>query len=665
MKQNNLQVQPVGISSRLRLCFLSYQRLSHLVMAVTEEFASQAHIEVLNATFEDALSIARSREALGTVDAFVSAGANAAMLRATLSSPVAAIKVTGYDILVALRQARQISQRVGIVTYGATITELDAVKSLLDIEIVQRAYRDRSEAEAGVRALAAEQCGVIVGSSVVVGLCEQFGLQGILAYSLSSVRQGIQDAIEMARVARLEAARYEQLNGVLHNLKEAVLAVDRHGRVTALNSPMQAILGRSREQVIGQLLDQLAPELSLAETLASGREERQRVSWIGRREWLVDRAPIREHEHERVVGALVTIYDPAAIQEADTTLRSQRKRREHQTARWHFADLQGESPTFRRAREAALRFARTDLTVLITGESGTGKELFAQAIHNASERADRPFIVVNCAAVPENLLESELFGHEEGAFTGARKGGKRGLIEAAHTGSLFLDEIGDMPVSLQTRLLRVLQEREVVRVGGTVPIPVNVRVLAATHQPLDELMRERRFRADLYYRLNILRLSLPPLREREGDIEEAARVFLQRCLQRLDSGLDAKALLAPISELLRRHRWEGNLRELENLCERMAVFFAPYAKTSEVPYDELAFDCPELFAGEAHALQPAAMDAADLAAVLKACAGNRQEAARQLGISRTTLWRRLQALPASDHLAESQALQHTERPQDP
>ena len=641
MKHKTLQPQPIVAPSRLRLCFLSYQRLSRLVMAVTEEFASQAHIEVIEETFDEALALARTREALGTVDAFVSAGANAAMLRTALSSPVAAIKVSGYDILVALRQARQISQRVGIVTYGSTITELDAVKSLLDIEIVQRAYRDRSEAEAGVRALADAQCSVIVGSSVVVGLCEQLGLQGVLAYSLSSVRQGIQDAIEMARVARLEAARYEQLNGVLHNLKEAVLAVDRHGRVTAMNSPMQAILGRSRGQVIGQLLDQLAPELSLSETLISGREERQRVSWIGRREWLVDRAAIREHE--RVVGALVTLYDPATIQEADTTLRSQRKSRQHPAARWRFADLQGQSPAFQRALEAAHRFARTDLTVLITGESGTGKELFAQAIHNAGERADRPFIVVNCAAVPENLLESELFGHEEGAFTGARKGGKRGLIEAAHTGSLFLDEIGDMPASLQTRLLRVLQEREVVRVGGTVPIPVNVRVLAATHQPLDQLMRERRFRADLYYRLNILRLSLPPLREREGDIEETARAFLQRCLQRLGSSLDAQALLAPISERLRHHHWNGNLRELENLCERMAVFFAPYAKTAEIPYGALAYDCPELFPASTPSAQPLVTDDTNLVAVLQACDGNRQEAARQLGISRTTLWRRLQA----------------------
>lgn len=638
---------PVDGDAQLRLCFLSYQPLSQLVLAVADEFAAEARIEIVDETFDAALAIARQREATGSVDAFVSAGANGAMLRAALATPVATIRVTGYDILVALRQARQTSRRVGIVTYGATIAELDAVKDLLDIEILQYAYRTREEAETRVRALAAQRVPVIVGSSVVVTLSEQLGLRGILAYSLSSVRQGIRDAIELARIARLETGRYERLHGVLHHLKEAVLAVDPQGRIIALNAPMQSVLGRPREQVMGQLLEELAPELSLAETLATGLDERRRVSWIDRREWLVDRTAIREHG--RLVGALVTLYDPVAIQEADTVLRSRGKSRNHPSARWRFEDLQGDSPPFARARAAARRFAATDLTVLITGESGTGKELFAQSIHNASERADKPFVAINCAAVPESLLESELFGYEDGAFTGARKGGRRGLLEAAHTGSLFLDEIGDMPALLQTRLLRVLQEREVVRVGGTVPIPVDVRVLAATHQPLERLVRERRFRADLYYRLNILRLVLPPLRERGDDIPTLAYAVLQRCLQRLGSRLNAKTLLEPLAAQLRHYPWEGNLRELENMCERMAVFFSACPDPARIPYEELAFDCPELFLQPPASRTLPATDTPDTATVLQECGGNRQEAARRLGISRTTLWRRLQVSAGTEH----------------
>lgn len=623
--------------SRLELCFLSYSHLSRVAREVAAEFSSVANIEIVDFTFESAL--AEARERVGLVDAFVSAGSNAAILKRALNTPVAAIKVTGYDILVALRNARQLSRRVGIITFGDTIAELDAVKGLLDIDIVQRAYGTLEEARVAFRELAAEGIKVFIGSSIVMEQVDQHRLHGILAYSPASVRQGIQDAIDLARVARLEGARYEQLNGVLRNLQEAVLAVDRAGRVIALNPPMEAVLGLPRQAVLGQPAEKAAPELSLADVLADGREERQQVCKINRREWLMSRTPIRERG--QVMGAVITLYDATNIQEADTMLRSQRRNRQHPQARWRFDDLQGSSVAFARARAAAMRFAGAGKTVLVTGESGTGKELFAQAIHNASDRNDNPFMAINCAAVPESLLESELFGYEEGAFTGSRKGGKRGLIEAAHTGTLFLDEIGDMPVLLQTRLLRVLQEREVVRVGGVMPIPVDVRVISATHQQLDQLVAERRFRADLYYRLNILRLRLPALRERDIDIDAMAQAFVMRSLRGLGSRHDARELLAPLSARLRGYSWPGNVRELENVCERISVVFAQYPKLTGPAYAELEIDCPELFATSAQAMLGSAESGGQLAEVLAACHGNRLEAAQRLGISRSTLWRRM------------------------
>ncbi len=623
--------------SRIELCFLSYSHLSRLAREVAVEFRDKARIEIVDYAFETALAQARARAP--SIDAFVSAGSNAAILRGALDTPVATIKVTGYDILVALRNARQLSRRVGIITYGDTIAELDAVKGLLDIEIVQRAYRTFEEARGAFRALADDGIGVFIGSSIVMEQAEQHNLQGILAYSAASVRQGIQDAIDLARVARLEAARYEQLNGVLHNLQEAVLAVDRAGRVIALNPPMEAVLGLPRQAVLGQPAAQAVPELAVADVLAGGGEERQQVCQINRREWLMSRRPIRELG--QVIGAVVTLYDATTIQEADTTLRSQRRNRQHPQARWRMVELQGESPAFGRVRAAAIRFAGAGKTVLITGETGTGKELFAQAIHNASERNDKPFMAINCAAVPETLLESELFGYEGGAFTGSRKGGKRGLIEAAHTGTLFLDEIGDMPVLLQTRLLRVLQEREVVRVGGVMPIPVDVRVIAATHQPLERLVAEQRFRADLYYRLNILRLRVPPLRERDEDIDAMAQAILARSLRGQGSRHDARELLVPLSARLRAYSWPGNVRELENICERISVVFAQYPSLSGAAYSELEIDCPELFPAGARAVSGSGTCGADLAEVLVACNGNRLEAAQRLGISRSTLWRRM------------------------
>jgi propionate catabolism operon transcriptional regulator len=287
-----------------------------------------------------------------------------------------------------------------------------------------------------------------------------------------------------------------------------------------------------------------------------------------------------------------------------------------------------------------------DATVLIGGESGTGKERFAQGIHNASRRAAAPFVAVNCAAFAESLLESELFGYEEGAFTGARRGGKPGLFEAAHTGTLFLDEIGEMPQALQAKLLRVLQEKEVLRVGGTEPTPVDVRIIAATHRDLRGLVEEGAFRADLFYRLNILNLHLPALRERPGDILLLAAHFLAAALGRLQLAPATGGLPPSLTPLLAAYRWPGNIRELENVIERIAVFYGagdPTAGEGEA----LRSVVPELFVRDEGSGTPdlgriaRSGEQAHIRAVLDECGGDRGAAAQRLGISRTTLWRKL------------------------
>ncbi|MDM0000362.1 propionate catabolism operon regulatory protein PrpR [Variovorax sp. J22P240] len=616
-----------------RLCFLSYRQIREFAMPVVAEYVGRADIEVVDGTFGGALEIARDRIARGTVDAFVSAGSNASILRAGLEAPVATIQLGGFDLLQALIKARRISSRVGVVMYGQTIPELDAVKDLLNIEITQYAYQTPDDARQQFEMLRRDGFEVIVGSSLVVELAEEAGLHGLLAYSLASIRKGFEDAIELARVARLEAGRYEQLNGVLHNLQEAVLAVNRDNCIIAVNPPMQQLLGTPHRPLLGQRLDLVEPELSLQPTLDTGTEERAAVQRYARRDWIANRTPIREHGE--IVGAAITLYDARKIQEADTSLRMQQRR--HQNAAKHgFASLVGQSPAFVRAVNTARRFAKTDLGVLIAGESGVGKELFAQAIHNDSARADRPFVAVNCASFPETLLESELFGYEEGAFTGSRRGGKRGLFETAHTGTLFLDEIGDMPLSLQTRLLRVLQEREITRLGATAPIPVDVRVIAATHQPLEEMIAARRFRQDLYYRINTLRLSLPPLRERGDDIAELARAHVRRCLHRLGSRIDADAALAPLLPQFIACDWPGNVRELENISERVAVFLLQFDRLEDIRYDELRHDCPELFERHLPGTQPLRERVLE---AVRLADGNRQRAAKKLGVSRSTLWR--------------------------
>ncbi len=638
-----------------RLCFVSYRQIREFSMPVVAEYAGRAHVEVVDGTFSAALAVAQDRVARGEVDAFISAGSNASILRAGLQAPVATIQLTGFDLFQVLIRARRIAHRVGVMMYGHTIPELDAVKELLNIEISQYAYQTPDDAREQFDVLRREGYEVIVGSSLVVELAQEAGLHGLLAYSLDSVRKGFDDALELARVARLEAGRYEQLHSVLHNLQEAVVAVDQHERIIAVNPAMLHVLAGPGVRLEGRKLGDIAPELSLAHTLASGRQDRAAGLRYAHRDWVAYRTPIREHG--RIVGAALTLHDAHTIQAADTSLRILQRQHQH-AARHTFAhSVGGHSAAISQAKASALRFAPTDLNVLITGESGTGKEVFAQAMHNASHRAGRPFVAVNCASFPETLLESELFGYEEGAFTGTRRGGKRGLIEAAHTGTLFLDEIGDMPLTLQTRLLRVLQEREIMRLGATAPIPLDIRVMAATHQSLGELIEQKRFRQDLYYRLNTLRLSLPPLRERAEDIPGLVTPLVSRCLARLGSSLPTDAALEPLMARLSAYGWPGNVRELENIAERIAVFLLPFPRLDDVPYAALSQDCPELFArpgpmlaaahppGRALALD-SSLDsplAERIEAAMRAANGRPGLAARQLGVSRSTLWRWLNA----------------------
>ncbi|WP_211464404.1 propionate catabolism operon regulatory protein PrpR [Collimonas silvisoli] len=314
-------------------------------------------------------------------------------------------------------------------------------------------------------------------------------------------------------------------------------------------------------------------------------------------------------------------------------------------------DLRGSSDAMEAIRRSVTLFARSPATVLIHGETGSGKELAAQAIHRehpvaqgtAGGKSNRPFVAVNCGAIAESLLESELFGYDEGAFTGSRRGGRAGLFEAAHRGTLFLDEIGEMPLALQTRLLRVLEEREVVRVGSTRPIAVDVRIISATHCDLEQRVREGRFRADLFYRISVLRLNLPPLRARPDDLVALAEWCLKHALASLEVRPHANlhAEVVACAALLESYAWPGNVRELRNLMERVALFLAAEPLRSLTPAFLLTV-APELAAGAGVATPVAAPPVTESAAqTLARFDGNRAAAAQYLGISRTTLWRKL------------------------
>jgi propionate catabolism operon transcriptional regulator len=372
---------------RPRVCFLGYRHIAQLAAPVFAEYAHRAEIEVVEAAFDPALAHARERIRNGTADVFMSAGANGAILRKNLAAPVAIIQLDGFSLLQALLKARSISARVGVVMYGRTIPELDDIKAILNLEVAQYAYDTTDDARQCCERLRQDGFDVIVGSSVVVEIAEGQGLHGLLAYSLNGVRRGLDDAIELARVSRLESGRYQQLNGVLGNLQEAVLAVDRRHKMIAINPRMQQLLSNSGGSLLGKRLDTIAPELSLEHTMDSGAEQRAAVLRFARRDWIVNRTPIREYGE--IVGAALTLYDAQVIAEADTSLRIQQRKRQA-AARYSFDDLIGNSPPFLRAITTARRFANTDLTVLIAGESGSG---------SIARRFPRPCWRASCSAM--------------------------------------------------------------------------------------------------------------------------------------------------------------------------------------------------------------------------------------------------------------------------
>jgi two-component system response regulator HydG len=309
-------------------------------------------------------------------------------------------------------------------------------------------------------------------------------------------------------------------------------------------------------------------------------------------------------------------------------------------ARYGLEHIVGRSVALRELLDRVVRVAPSDATILITGESGTGKELIARALHAASRRSDKPFVPVNCAAITETLLESELFGHARGAFTGATRA-RRGLFEEASGGTLFIDEIGETAPGSQAKLLRAIQEGEIRRVGESLPVKVDVRVIAATNQNLKAAVAEKRFREDLFYRLNVVPLRIPPLRERREDIPLLAQRFLEGFAARTG---ERKMLSPEATKKLLEYPWPGNVRELENMIEQAAAL-APQATLSEA---DIRFDpTPEIAGSSAPQTLADAVEAAErraIEAALARCQGDLGRVARELEVSSTTLWRKMKAL---------------------
>lgn len=414
----------------------------------------------------------------------------------------------------------------------------------------------------------------VVDLSTLVDLLTRFDLlnnetMNIMARYAATIiprSQGLQAA--MRGLMDLKNLFQESLNTV----GDGVITYDENGQITVFNQAAQDIFAARAREIIGQSIEDFLHEKGVSLPLQG--DIQGHLLQIGNQDIIANMRSMESHGQK--AGGVLTLQIATRVREMERKLRLKLKAKGHE-AQYSFDHLIYKSTAMERAVAMAKKIAVNDLNVLIHGETGTGKELFAHAIHNESPRKNYPFVAINCSALPDSLLESELFGYEEGAFTGARKGGKPGLFEQAHGGTIFLDEIGDISPNLQARLLRVVQQKEILKIGATSVLPIDVRILAATNSDLESKAREGRFRADLYHRLNVLHIRIPSLRERQEDIPFLMDYFLHR--HQYQGEVSPQVLKA-----FQDYHWPGNVRELENSIDYLMVMGQDTINIKDIPF---------------------------------------------------------------------------------
>lgn len=617
-----------------------YRELAELTQQVCEELNLQAMIGI--GDLEEGIKVATDFVSEG-IEVIISRGGTATAIAEALEVPVVQIAVSAFDLIRAIAQAKFFGSNIGVVGYRNVIYGCKSLESVLGIFIQEIQVEQPEQVDEAITTAITKGVQVIVGDAVTVRCSKEKGLPALLVNSgREAIGIALREAYDLSLVRSKDRARAEQLRVILDATYEGIIATDAEGRIALVNTSAQKILGLQKNSLMGEPVEKVLPGYGIERVQQTGIPQFGEVQKNGGSLIVQNFQPV--NVDQSTVGVVATFQYASHLQAVEAKVRQKIYLKGH-IAQTTFSEIATQSQNFIEVIHRARQYAATESTVLILGETGTGKELIAQSIHNASTRREQPFVAINCAALPEHLLESELFGYEEGAFTGARKGGKQGLFEIAHRGTLFLDEVGELSLSLQARLLRVLQQKAIMRVGGDRLFPVDVRIIAATHRDLERAIIEEKFRRDLYYRLNVLQIKLPPLRDRLTDFPLLLKVLVYKITQRTNS-------LPPIfnEEIISRlkaYSWPGNVRELENVLERLVVLRSGQPVESgdllevvdnleKTPSFRITLD-----------LQGTLADMQDeiIQKTLELTHQDKDKTCQILGLSKTTLWRRMK-----DHL---------------
>lgn len=637
---------------RIHIAFLGHKES---IAAIQDNMPTFEEVKVTaHAGFDhEAIPLALELQRAG-VDIIVTGQRNLKLLQNTLDIPVITIRITYEDLFIAVAKGLPFGRRMALLTsvplQEIGLTNLHLIEELLKVNLIHMKFTSTNELEEKMGELKKAGVEVVIGTTPTCLLAEKYGMKGVSIYSLEG---GIQDAIlrsiEIVKVKYQEEERSKRFKTILDSAYEGIIMTDHQGLINFCNSLAGKILMVEQESILGDHLSRLFTHTQVEKTL---EPEYGVIEQFGEATVIVNHVPVKVKN--QITGIVTTFQDITRIQELENTIRLNTHAKGMQ-ARFTFDQIIGESKAIQRTVAVAKKYAESDFTILIEGETGCGKEIFAQSIHNQSKRCLGPFVAINCSALSENLLESELFGYTEGAFTGARRQGKKGLFEVAHNGTIFLDEISSVSPGFQLKLLRVIQEREIMRVGSDKVIPINVRIIAATNENLGMAVSKGKFRPDLYFRLNVLTLVLPPLRQRREDIPVLFRHFLKsidpQLLPRLGHFLPA--IVTP----LLAYNFPGNVRELISIVQRFLIMLEPTKLNEQGYLQELMRECigenpflspsPGRMVVEVKESLRATLEEIEkkvISNAIKEENGDKAKAARKLRLSRTTLYRKISAL---------------------
>lgn len=619
----------------------TYPKMAELFLQLTEKM-DNVEVNSVYASFDEAVKIAKQMEKENEVDVILSRGGTAAQVKEAVNVPVVTIPITPFDVVQIVHQIKDNAKDIAFIHYDKNVCGVQDIAKMYELRIEEYSFISYTDIENAVKDIYKQGICHVIGGEVAVRIAHNYGMNGYqVSAGKEAVERAVNEAIFLLYEKRKEQNRAMQLKAAYDSLREGMIVTDENKRIVMINK-VAGNLYKNRYKA-GDLVGADIMDEKYMQAYKRKTEIAAYLRKFQRTICSVVHIPIIKNGN--FIGLVSRMEDVTATQKLEQKIREELHQKGF-VAKYHFEDIITEDPEMLKVLKRAKVYACMDSAVLIEGESGTGKELLAQSIHNESGRRNSPFVAVNCAAIPENLLESELFGYEAGAFTGAKKEGKAGLFELAHNGTLFLDEIGEISKSVQTRLLRVLQEKEIMHVGGSRIIPINVRIISATNQSLQQEAEKGKFREDLYYRLNVLSLKIPPLRQRPKDIEVLSGYYLQKYHKNTNK-------LQDIGSMLRTYKWPGNIRELQSVMERYGVLL-------EVLGDSILDENLGEVLGISRQQENAEMER-DVISVrakgtlhemvekfeykvidkyLSEYQNNQEAAAKALGIGRTTLWRK-------------------------